>query len=146
MTALAWLALACYALAFAVVAVFGAAYLRRSDFMPYHRVAVGRDWEGIDPPVQLLLMALIRVTGAAWLALAGAGVLLLYLLFSSSLQFPHLLAFQAFCLAAMVPPVAVAWHVRKRTGAPTPVVAGAVVVALGLAGFAFAVVSILHAQ
>lgn len=146
MTPFAWLALGCYALAFLVVAGFAVAYLKRSDFMPYHRIAVGRDWDAIDRPTQVLLMALIRVTGAAWLALALAGFLLLYLLFSSGLVASHLLAFQVFCLAAMLPPVAVALHVRKQTQAPTPVAAGAMVVALASAGFAFAVVSIMHAH
>jgi len=37
----AWLAFGCYLLAFVIVALFAAAYLRRSDFMPYHGQAVG---------------------------------------------------------------------------------------------------------
>ena len=67
-------------------------------------------------------MALIRVVGAAWIALAGAGVMLAWLIFfGGHFALPQLLAFQLFCLVATLPPVLVASGVRRRTGAHTPV-------------------------
>ena len=77
----AWLAFGCYLLAFFIVSLFAAAYLKRSDFMPYHGQAVGVPWAEIEPRMQVLLMALIRVVGAGWIALAGAGVMLACLIF-----------------------------------------------------------------
>ena len=103
----AWLAFGCYLLAFFIVCLFAAAYLKRSDFMPYHGQAVDRPWAQIDPRMQVLLMALIRVVGAAWIALAGAGVMLAWLIFfGGHFALPQLLAFQLFCLVATLPPAA----------------------------------------
>ena len=139
----AWLAFGCYLLAFFIVTLFAAAYLKRSDFMPYHGQAVDRPWAQIDPRMQVLLMALIRVVGAGWIALAGAGVMLAWLIFfGGHFALPQLLAFQLFCLVATAPPVLVAFGVRRRTGARTPVSTGAVVVLLSLLGLALAVLSL----
>lgn len=138
-----WLAFAAYVLAFFIVLLFAAAYLKRSDFMPYHQQAVGVDWATIDVRMQVLLMALIRVVGAGWIALAGAGVMLSWLIFfGGHLALPQLLAFQLFCLVATLPPVWVAAGVRRRTGARTPVSAGATVVVLCIVGFLFALLSL----
>ena len=139
----AWLAFGCYLLAFFIVCLFAAAYLKRSDFMPYHGQAVDRPWAQIDPRMQVLLMALIRVVGAAWIALTGAGVMLAWLIFfGGHFALPQLLAFQLFCLVATLPPVLVASGVRRRTGARTPVPAGAAVVLLSVIGFVLALLSL----
>ncbi len=115
----AWLAFGCYLLAFFIVSLFAAAYLKRSDFMPYHGQAVDRPWAQIDPRMQVLLMALIRVVGAAWIALAGAGVMLAWLIFfGGHFALPQLLAFQLFCLVATLPPVLVASGVHRCPPAP----------------------------
>lgn len=39
----------CYALAALLSLVFGAIYLVRSQFMPYHEEAVGIPWQQLDP-------------------------------------------------------------------------------------------------
>ncbi len=138
-----WLAFGCYLSAFFIVSLFAAAYLKRSDFMPYHAQAVGLSWAEIEPRMQVLLMALIRVVGAGWIALAGAGVMLAWLIFfGGHFALPQLLAFQLFCLVATAPPVLVASGVRRRTGARTPVSTGAAVVLLSLLGLALAVLSL----
>lgn len=115
----AWLAFGCYLLAFFIVSLFAAAYLKRSDFMPYHGQAVGVPWAEIEPRMQVLLMALIRVVGAGWIALAGAGVMLAWLIFfGGHFALPQLLAFQLFCLVATLPPV---WSLRVCEDAPVHV-------------------------
>ncbi|OBU69793.1 hypothetical protein A9K58_03745 [Stenotrophomonas maltophilia] len=145
MNLFAWLAFSSYLLAFFVVALFATAYLKRSEFMPYHGEAVGLAWAGIQPRMQVLLMALIKVVGAGWIALAGAGVMLALLIFlGGHFALPQLIAFQGFCLLATLPPVAVAAGVRRRTGARTPVSAGAVVVALCCIGFLLSLLSLLQ--
>ncbi|KQN54685.1 hypothetical protein ASE98_17160 [Pseudomonas sp. Leaf48] len=147
MNIFSWLALASYAVAFLIVAAFSLAYLRRSDFMPYHSIAVARPWSEVEPRMQLLLLALIKVTGWAWLALTIAGFLLLYLMFSHNGQFERLeleqlFVFQLFCLVAAIPPIAVAIDVRRKTRAPTPIRSGSLVVLLMLLGFSFALLSL----
>lgn len=141
MNMFAWLALVSYSLAFLIVVAFSIAYLKRSDFMPYHGIAIGRRWSEVEPRTQVLLLALIKVTGAAWLALALAGFFLLYLLFSGNGEFVQLVVFQLFCLIALSPSVAVAAYVRKKTNAPTPIRSAVFLVILSLLGFTFAVLS-----
>ncbi|MCY1395893.1 hypothetical protein D3C76_540470 [compost metagenome] len=141
MDALYWLALISYALAFLIVIGFSIIYLKRTDFMPYHSVAVARPWNEVDPRMQVLLLALIKVTGWAWLAIALAGFLLLYLLFFRNGELIQLLAFQVFCLISAIPPIAVGVYVRKKTEAPTPIFSGSLVVLLIVLGFTFALLS-----
>lgn len=141
MNSLTWLALVCYVLAFLGVLIFAAAYLIRSEFMPYHSSATARSWGDVDPAMQLLLLALIKVIGAPSLALGFAGLFLLYLLFAQSWSLEYLVAFQLFCLIAIAPPVVVGLYVRQKTKAPTPILSGSIVVLLTLAGFVFALVS-----
>lgn len=136
-----WLALVSYALAFMIIVAFSVVYLKRSDFMPYHGIAIARPWSKVDSRMQLLIMALIKVTGWAWLAVAFAGFVLLYLLFSRNTGFALLIIFQVFCLVAVTPPIAVAIYVHKKTAAPTPIRSGALVVFLTLSGFTFALLS-----
>jgi ABC-type Fe3+ transport system permease subunit len=54
----------------------GAIYLFRASFMPYHAVALGRDWRELDHATQTLLKGLMEVAAGGWLAL---GVLVLLL-------------------------------------------------------------------
>jgi hypothetical protein len=136
-----WLALVSYASAFLIIIFFSIAYLSRSDFMPYHGIAVARPWSEVEPRMQVLLLALIKVTGWAWLAVATAGFLLLYLLFWQNGGLEHLIVFQLYCLIAVTPPIAVAFYVRQKTQAPTPIRSGTLVVILTLLGFTFALLS-----
>lgn len=136
-----WLALVSYALAFMIIVAFSVVYLKRSDFLPYHGVAIARSWDMVDSRMQLLIMALIKVAGWAWLAVACAGFMLLYLLFSRSTAIALLVVFQVFCLIAVMPPIVVAIHVHRKTDAPTPIRSGALAVCLTLSGFTFALLS-----
>lgn len=136
-----WLALVSYALAFMIIVAFSVVYLKRSDFLPYHGIAIARPWDEVDSRMQLLIMALIKVAGWAWLAVAFAGFVLLYLLFSRNAEFSLLIIFQVFCLIAVTPPIAVAIHIHKKTDAPTPIRSGTLVVFLTLLGFTFALLS-----
>lgn len=55
---------------------FGATYLFRPTFMPYHSVALGKEWSELDTPTQMLLKGLMEVAAGGWLAL---GILVLLL-------------------------------------------------------------------
>ncbi len=58
----------CYMLSLLVLLVFGFSYLLRSEFMPYHSVTVGMQWGEVAPSFQVLILALMRVTGGLCLA------------------------------------------------------------------------------
>ncbi|WJK08088.1 hypothetical protein [Pseudomonas fluorescens] len=133
-----WLALTNYGLAFLITTAFGCAYLSRSIFMPYHGIAVGRSWSEIDPPMQFLLLALIKVVGATSLALSIAGYFQLYLLFSREWSLMVLLAFQSYCLIAIAPPIVVAMYVHRKSKANPPILSGCLALLLTMAGFMFA--------
>lgn len=136
-----WLALGSYGLAFLITAAFACAYLARSTFMPYHEVAAGRAWTEVDPGMQLLLLALIKVVGAASLALAVGGYFQLYMLFSGQWTYLLLIGFQIYCLITIAPPVMIATVVRRKTTARPPIFSGCVALILTLAGFTFALLS-----
>lgn len=141
MNVLSWLALLSYLACFVFVLIFAVAYLTRTEFMPYHRIAVERPWNSIDARMQVLLLALIRVAGAAWMALVLAALLLLYPLFSSHGELWQLVMFQLFCFMTVTPPLLVALYVRRKTAAPTPIRIGVLTLALCMAGFILAIAS-----
>lgn len=70
------IALWLYAMSGVVSLALGFLYLLRDSFMPYHAVALGREWSEVEPHTQVLLKALMEVAAAGWLSL---GVLLLLL-------------------------------------------------------------------
>lgn len=136
MSAWAWAGAGCYVAAFAIVLAFALAYLTRRRFMPYHRAVADQSWDSLSPRLRLLLLALMRALGAAWLACVGGGALLLN---ESVLTRPGVAAlalFQAYCLLAFAPPLAIAAGLRRVTGASTPIAGAAAALVLSLLGFA----------
>jgi hypothetical protein len=71
------LAFWCYLLAMAGPAVFGIVFLTRNEFMPYHADAVGMRWTEVPRPFQVLILALLKLAGGAWLTVAVAEFILL---------------------------------------------------------------------
>lgn len=57
--------------------ILGSIYLFSSQFMPYHADALNTNWAELDSQHQTLLLALMDVAGAGWIAL---GVVLLALI------------------------------------------------------------------
>ena len=66
----AWL----YAMTGIISLALGSIYLFRPTFMPYHSVALSKEWEQLDHATQTLVKALMEVGGGGWLAV-GALVL-----------------------------------------------------------------------
>lgn len=56
-------AMAGYIMSAIPLALFGAIYLTRSEFMPYHAAAVGQSWGEVAPGFQVLLLAMMRAVG-----------------------------------------------------------------------------------
>ena len=64
----------------------GLIYLFRSEFMPYHAVAVGRSWSEVDSEIQILLLALIRALGGATFTAALSMGILLFIPFRQGIR------------------------------------------------------------
>lgn len=79
---------ASYGTALLIIAVFALTYATRSQFMPYHAAAIERPWHTLDAPLQLLLLALVRLVGWGWLAIASAGLVWVHFDASESLTNP----------------------------------------------------------
>lgn len=67
----------CYSAIAFISLVFGAIYLTRSEFMPYHSLALGKSWSEVEPEIQTLVLALMRVAGSGFIATGVAVVVLL---------------------------------------------------------------------
>jgi hypothetical protein len=72
MKALKIVIMICYLVVAVLGLGFALMYLFRGEFMPYHSIAVGNSWDEVDPAMQVLILALMRVSGGGWLALSFA--------------------------------------------------------------------------
>ena len=71
----------CYLLGILLLVVFGIVYLIRHEFMPYHAVAVGKEWAEVPSAFQVLTLALMRSVAAGFLAVAFLMFILLVIPF-----------------------------------------------------------------
>ena len=60
----------------AVLLLFGLIYLVRPQFMPYHKMAVQKDWKEFAPEVQTLFLALMRTVAGGFISVATVAVIL----------------------------------------------------------------------
>lgn len=79
MTTILKISFSCYSITAIVSIIFGIIYLTRSEFMPYHAVALEREWTELDIKTQTLILALMRVAGGGFLATGMAVILLIFL-------------------------------------------------------------------
>jgi len=121
----------CYAVIAVVSAVLGSTYLVRDEFMPYHAEALKTDWGALDAPLQTLLLALMRVAGAGWLALALAIAALLAFAFSSRRIWARV-TLPVLILIFYIPVLSVTLWVSSETGADVPWYGNAMAVAATL--------------
>ena len=82
-------AFSCYLLDLLLLTVFALMYLLRSEFMPYHADAVGQSWAEVGPAFQILISALMKVTGGGWLATAIAIGVLLFIPFRKGMRWAY---------------------------------------------------------
>ncbi len=108
-----------YALVGILGFVFACFYLFRSEFMPYHAVAVGKDWNEIDHGMQVLILALMRVSGGGWMATAISITVLLIARskFKSSILSIGLVLVG---LGALIPTLYATLYVRANSPADPP--------------------------
>jgi len=133
MTTASLLALVSYGLAAALSMAFGAIYLVRSRFMPYHQEALGLPWQEVDPRVQTLSLALMRTAGGGLLASGIGAAAMLLIPFLAGETWPRY-AIPVVALVAAGPAYYATMLVRRRTQAHSPVVAGASAIVLIVLG------------
>ena len=59
-----------------ILLIFSFVYLTKSQFMPYHGIALEKDWSDLNPSMQTIIIAFMRAVGGG--LLAGA-VMILFL-------------------------------------------------------------------
>src|SRR5262245_686366 len=119
MTILRMAAGICYVVHGIILILFGVRYLSSKEFQPYHAAAIGRDWNSLDPALQVLLLTFIRGIGAALLAIAISTIALLIFPFREGAPW----ATYVLPLPLLVVDIAAVWGTRsiaQATGAPVP--------------------------
>ena len=130
------IAFGCYSLATLFIAAGGFVYLLRTQFMPYHAIAVGKTWDQVDPAFQILLLALIRVVGGAWIATALAMCILLFIPFRQCLRWARW-ALPVVGMVAELTALYVTLSVTLNTPATPPLKVVVFIMVLLIAGFVF---------
>jgi cytochrome b subunit of formate dehydrogenase len=124
----------CHLLAMLLIGIIGLIYLFRSQFMPYHAIAVGKTWAEVDPAFQILLLALIRVVGGAWIATALAMGILLFIPFRQGIRWARW-AVPTIGLVAELTALYVTLSVTLNTPATPPWKGVVLIMVLLVAGF-----------
>lgn len=128
------IAFGCYLLVFLGLGILGLVYLFRSEFLPYHAEAVAREWEDVEQPFQVLILALMRVVGGAWVATALAAVVLLFVPFRQGARWARW-AIPAVGLVALVPALYATLYVGQQTPASPPWILTLIGIVLLVVGF-----------
>lgn len=130
-----WMKLAVlgYALAGAAGLGMAARYATADQFMTYHAIASGSQWELLTPGVQLILLALLKAAGAGFFATAVAAFMLIPPITRGD-AWARWTSLATTC-ALLVPLLYVTLTLRAATGAPTPIVPAAVGLALVVVAF-----------
>lgn len=114
-------------------------YLFRSEFMPYHAVAVGQSWADVDPAFRVLISALMKVAGGAWLATALAIGILLLIPFRKGMRWAYW-AIPAIGLPTSLSSLYATIDVARNTPASPPWMAAAFGTLLLVIGFLLSVI------
>ncbi|KAA3659653.1 MAG: hypothetical protein DWQ04_21690 [Chloroflexi bacterium] len=128
----------CYLLTLLLLAVFGLIYLFRSEFMPYHAVAVGQSWADLEPAFQILILGLMRVIGGNLLATAFAIGIILFGPFRQGARWSYW-AIPIIGLLSSVATLYATLYVDRNTPASAPWMAAALGVVLLVLGFILSV-------
>lgn len=114
-----------YAITAAAGLIFAALYLFRGEFMPYHEVAVGKPWEMVSTENQVLILALMRVSGGGWLATSTAIILALLGPVRRGMFWPYF-AIPLIALATLIPTLIATLYVKSNSPADPPYLLAAI--------------------
>lgn len=76
----------CYGVVAFISLVFGVIYLTRTQFMPYHSLALGKQWSEVESNTQTLILALMKVAGGGFVVTGITILVLLYIPFQAREQ------------------------------------------------------------
>lgn len=99
--------------------LFGGIYLLRSKCMPYHIQALDMKWEEVPNEVKVLCLALMRVAGGGYLAMAFSLTFLYYT--GAIYSFEGNLAFLVIGTCTTIPSLIATKYVQKNTKGRPPV-------------------------
>jgi hypothetical protein len=117
--------LVCYILGGILGLTFAMIYLTHDGFMPYHADAVGKEWTQVDEKMQILIIALMRVSGGGWLATTIAMFFFLY----ARIHFRIIIfsfALVSTALASLIPTILVTLYVSHNSKGEPPWYAAAI--------------------
>ncbi|MGB3614677.1 MAG: hypothetical protein WBA10_12860 [Elainellaceae cyanobacterium] len=123
----------CHLTTLSLLAAFSLIYLFRSEFMPYHALAIGQPWEDLSPALQALILGLMKATGGGWLATAVAMATILFKPFKRAEPWA-LWAVPLIGLLTSVPLLYLTLSIAIRTPATSPWTAAALSVILQITG------------
>jgi len=99
--------------------LMGLVYLRRKEFMPYHAIAVGKQWHELGQTEQTMFLASMKIIGSAWVSLSIALGLILRHAFREGEPWA-VYGVAVIGLAVAVPTLLAVLTVKKRTPASPP--------------------------
>ena len=132
-------AFSCYLLGSLILISFALMYILRSEFMSYHAAAVGQSWTEVDPAFQIVISALMKVTGGGWLATAFAIGILLFIPFREGMRWAYW-AIPVIALPAALTSLYSTTYLASNTPASPPTMAAALATILIAVGFIFSVI------
>jgi hypothetical protein len=107
--------------------LFAGMYLFRPDFMPYHAVAVGMPWADVPAEFQILIIALMRVSGGGWLATSAGMTILLIWPYRFGKFWPNY-GIPAIALSALIPTFIATIYVKQNSPANPPWLLAAILI------------------
>lgn len=129
------LALGIYAIAGVVEIGLGATYFSSTQFMSYHAEAVETTWLELDPSIQTLILALMKLAGGSWFALGLFTIVMALAAIRTQSVFVRW-SLPAGILIAWSASFAATWGVHQATGAETPWAPSLVMIVFALVAFA----------
>jgi hypothetical protein len=127
-----------YAMIAAIFLIFGLVYLVRKEFLPYHRQALGLSWSELDPKLQVLILALMKVAGAGFLV-TGLTMLFLLMIPWRAGENWSIYALPAISLCACLGSVYATALVKTKTPGRPPLILSLLGLALTAIGFIFSI-------
>ena len=124
----------CYGLNAFVALIFGVIYVTRSQFMPYHSLALAKPWSEVEPNTQTLILALMRVAGGGFIATGIAIVVLLCIPFQAHEQW-EIYSIFTICFCSSFSSAYATFLVHNKTLGNPPFKLSLGAVLLSLVGF-----------
>ena len=129
----------CYGVNALIALAFGAVYLTRSEFMPYHSLALAKPWSEVEPNTQTLILALMRVAGGGFIATGISVAILLCIPFQAREQWAIYSIF-LICFCSSFGSCYATFLVHRKTPGNPPLKLSLGAVLLSLVGFLCSIV------